>query len=125
MRLMNETQLWQIVSGWDMRAPKPTEEIWLEALRRGTLRKKNRSRISSEQVDGLQRTIRRVLRSELPGLDEATIDEARRLEERITSLPMSERWRWSGFCPVDLGEQKPALEWHLGANCPRHGQKGE
>ena len=108
-RAMSRALLWQIISGTHLDAPKPTDAIWLETLRRGTLRKKNRSRISSEQMGGLERMISRVLKGEFPDADQATVGEARRLEMRISSIPLTEGAPWPPVLRfVDLGEQKSA-----------------
>ena len=82
--------------------------MWLQVLKRGILRRKYAS-IAWDRVLSLERVIDRVLKSKFADVDDATVDEARRIELHILSLSLTNRYEFSkyGFAFIDLGTGVP------------------
>ncbi len=97
-RGLSKRELWWIVSGgaWGTR---PTMAMWIEALRRGSFRRK-RVVISASHLPLLESAIDYVLQAtrniESHGIDERTLAEARRVSRLIQAIPFTARQKMFG-----------------------------
>jgi len=97
--VLTNSDLWDMARGTE--GPGPTEFVWLQVLKRGILRRKYAS-IAWDRVLSLERVIERVLNGEISGVDEETVNEARRIGLLISSLNLRDRHALGQYGPASV-----------------------
>ena len=121
MSVLTNSDLWKMVKGAGER--EPTEFIWLQVLKRGILRRKYAS-VAWHRILSLERVVYRVINGEIADVDDETVDEARRIGLRISSLSPAFRHNL-GECELAFVELGTGVRRSKRRAPKAAGQKGE